>query len=136
MDATNFKESFLSSVHNRKMINIEYSAEFLIPNIYRYQDLPETVFSISDFLHLLGGGNIHADSPFAFHFSPMNAHFCSIQTVESDELLPVPEPNTLSVIINCFFSTVISLLSCKVLFFHGILNYSLLTETIFLYFLT
>ena len=71
MDATNFKESFLSSVHNRKMINIEYSAEFLIPNIYRYQDLPETVFSISDFLHLLGGGNIHADSPFAFHFSPM-----------------------------------------------------------------
>lgn len=46
MDATNFKESFLSSVHNRKMINIEYSAEFLIPNIYRYQDLPETVFCI------------------------------------------------------------------------------------------
>ena len=71
MDVTNFKENFLSSAHNRKMVNIEYSAEFLIPNIYRYQDLPETVFSISDFLHLLGGGNIHADSPFTFHFSPM-----------------------------------------------------------------
>lgn len=51
MDVTNFKENFLSSAHNRKMVNIEYSAEFLIPNIYRYQDLrkqfsPSQIFCI------------------------------------------------------------------------------------------
>ena len=71
MDNVNFKESFLSSAHNRKMVNIEYSADFLIPNIYTYQNIPKTDFSVSDFLHLSGGGNINADSPFAFHFSPM-----------------------------------------------------------------
>lgn len=71
MNTVNFKEIFLSSIHNRKMVNIEYSAEFLLPNIYRYSPLPEPALSVSDFLHLLGGGNLNADSPFAFHFSPI-----------------------------------------------------------------
>ncbi len=71
MSAVNFKEIFLSSIHIRKMVNIEYSAEFLLPNIYNYHELPDETLSVSDFLHLLGGGNLNADSPFTFHFSPM-----------------------------------------------------------------
>ena len=57
MNTENFKEKFLSSIRSRKMVNIEYSAEFLLPNVYRYHDIPETDLRTSDFLHLLGGGN-------------------------------------------------------------------------------
>lgn len=71
MNTVNFKEKFLSSIHSRKMVNIEYSAEFLLPNVYRYHDIQETDLRTSDFLHLLGGGNLNADFPFAFHFSPV-----------------------------------------------------------------
>ena len=71
MNVVNFKENFLSSIQNRKMVNIEYSAEFLLPNIYNYREYPDEALSVSNFLHLLGGGNLNADSPFTFRFSPM-----------------------------------------------------------------
>ncbi len=71
MNNLNFRNLILSSIHNRKMVNLEYSAEFLLPNTYDYQKLSEAAFNISDFLHLLGGGNLKANSPFAFQFSPL-----------------------------------------------------------------
>ena len=71
MSSENFKETFLSSIHNRKMVNIEYTAEFLLPNIYSYPESDISEPNLSGFLHLLGGGNLNADSPFAFQFSPM-----------------------------------------------------------------
>ena len=66
-----FKEIFYSSIRSRKMANIEYHADFLLPNLYHYpkenfQELP-----VESFLHLLGGGNLNALSPFSFHFSPV-----------------------------------------------------------------
>ena len=54
------------------MANIEYHADFLLPNIYHYPKENFEDFSVQNFLHLLGGGNLNALSPFSFHFSPMN----------------------------------------------------------------
>lgn len=68
----NFKNIFYSSIRSRKMANIEYHADFLLPNIYHYPEKDFQDFSVRDFLHLLGGGNLNALSPFSFHFSPMN----------------------------------------------------------------
>lgn len=68
----NFQEIFYSSIRSRKMANIEYHADFLLPNLYHYPQENFHDLSVQDFLHLLGGGNLNALSPFSFHFSPMN----------------------------------------------------------------
>ena len=67
----NFKEVFYSSIQSRKMANIEYHADFLLPNLYHYPEENFPKIPVQDFLHLLGGGNLNALSPFSFHFSPM-----------------------------------------------------------------
>lgn len=68
----NFKEVFYSSIRSRKMVNIEYHADFLLPNIYHYPQENFQSIPVQDFLHLLGGGNLNALSPFSFYFSPMD----------------------------------------------------------------
>ena len=66
-----FKETFYSSIRSRKMANIEYHADFLLPNLYHYPQKNFQEIPVQGFLHLLGGGNLNALSPFSFHFSPM-----------------------------------------------------------------
>lgn len=66
-----FKKTFTRSVHNKKMANIEYSANFLLPNIYDYSKLEHSDVSVQYMLHLLGGGSNNVSAPLAFSFSPM-----------------------------------------------------------------
>lgn len=67
-----FQKSYYASVKSNHIINLELTADFLIPNIYCYsfQD-SETESIYMEFMHLLGGGNIHTDFPISFSFRPL-----------------------------------------------------------------
>ena len=75
----NFKQQFHANVHTRKMANIEYTPEFLIPNNYHYE-------KEEDLLHLLGGGSIYADSPLSFRFSSMDCYLLLTTSMGSGRL--------------------------------------------------
>lgn len=67
-----FQKSYYESVKSNRMVNLELTADFLIPNIYHYPFKDsDTGHIYMDFLHLLGGGNIHADFPISFSFRPL-----------------------------------------------------------------
>ncbi len=67
-----FQKSYYESVKSNRMVNLELTADFLIPNIYHYPFRDSDAGHIyMDFLHLLGGGNIHADFPISFSFRPI-----------------------------------------------------------------
>ena len=82
----NFRQQFLSNVHTRKMVNIEYTPDFLIPNNYHYEKELLSPLSPESFLYLLGGGSIHTDSPLAFRFSSMNCHLLLLTTMGSGRI--------------------------------------------------
>ena len=82
----NFRQQFLSSVHTRKMVNIEYTPDFLIPNNYHYEKELLSPLSPESFLYLLGGGSIHTDSPLAFRFSSMDCHLLLLTTMGSGRI--------------------------------------------------
>lgn len=86
MDYLNFRQQFLSSVHTRKMVNIEYTPDFLIPNNYHYEKELLSPISPESFLYLLGGGSIHTDSPLAFRFSSMDCHLLLLTTMGSGRI--------------------------------------------------
>lgn len=68
----NFQKSYFTNVKPNRMVNMETTPNFLIPNIYHYGSLfsdPED--TCLQFLHLLGGGNIRTDFPVSFSFHPM-----------------------------------------------------------------
>lgn len=87
LNHSNFLEQFHSCVHIRKMANIEYTPGFLIPNHYRYRESLISPFSPDDFLHLLGGGSIHTDSPLSFRFSPLDCHLLLLTTMGSGRII-------------------------------------------------
>lgn len=82
----NFKQQFHSCVHTRKMANIEYTPDFLIPNSYQYKKELLSPLSPDDFLHLLSGGSIHANSPLSFRFSSMSCHLLLMTTLGSGRI--------------------------------------------------
>lgn len=82
----NFKQQFHVCVHTRKMANIEYTPDFLIPNSYQYKEELLSPLSPDDFLHLLSGGSIHADSPLSFRFSSMSCHLLLMTTLGSGRI--------------------------------------------------
>lgn len=82
----NFRQQFLSSVHTRKMVNIEYTPDFLIPNNYHYEKELLSPLSPESFLYLLGGGSIHTDSPLAFRFPSMDCHLLLLTTMGSGRI--------------------------------------------------
>ncbi len=86
MDYLNFKQFFYSCVRTRKMANIEYTPDFLIPNRYYYEEASLSPLSPKDFLYLLGGGSIHADSPLSFCFSSMDCHLLLLTTMGSGRI--------------------------------------------------
>lgn len=68
----NFQKSYYANVISNRMVNMETTPDFLIPNIYHYSSSfsgPEDIRL--QFLHLLGGGNIRTDFPVSFSFHPM-----------------------------------------------------------------
>ena len=71
MNATSFEKLFRQSVHMNKMAAIDYSPDFLLPNVYHYSRELSEQTDIGQFLCLLGGGNLNALSPFSFSFSAM-----------------------------------------------------------------
>ena len=71
MNATSFEKLFHQSVHMNKMAAIDYSPDFLLPNVYHYSRELSEQTDIGQFLCLLGGGNLNALSPFSFSFSAM-----------------------------------------------------------------
>lgn len=83
LNPSNFKQEFHSHVHTRKMANLEYSPEFLIPNSYHYEI---SSLSPEDFLHLLGGGSIYADFPLSFHFTSMNCQLLLLTSMGTGRL--------------------------------------------------
>lgn len=83
----NFKQNFLSSVHIRKMANLEYTPDLLLPNSYHYESDLLSPLSPEDFLHLLGGGSIYTDFPLSFRFSPMNCHLLLLTTMGSGRII-------------------------------------------------
>lgn len=71
-----FSTLFTKSVHADKFINPEATADCLIPNTYDYSGFPASGSRcLSDYFHLLAGGNNHADFPFAYSFAPLNCFF-------------------------------------------------------------
>lgn len=82
----NFKQEFRSHVHTRKMANLDYSPEFLIPNSYHYEETLLNPLSPEDFLHLLGGGSIYADFPLSFRFSSMDCQLLLMTTMGSGRI--------------------------------------------------
>lgn len=82
----NFRQQFLSNVHTRKMVNIEYTPDFLIPNNYHYEKELLSPLPPESFLYLLGGGSIHTDSPLAFRFSSMDCHLLLLTTMGSGRI--------------------------------------------------
>lgn len=82
----NFKQQFHSSVHIRKMANLEYTPDFLLPNSYHYENDLLSPLSPEDFLHLLGGGSIYADFPLSFRFSSMDCHILLLTTMGSGRI--------------------------------------------------
>ena len=80
----NFRQQFLSSVHTRKMVNIEYTPDF--PNNYHYEKELLSPLSPESFLYLLGGGSIHTDSPLAFRFPSMDCHLLLLTTMGSGRI--------------------------------------------------
>lgn len=86
MDYLNFRQQFLSNVHTRKMVNIEYTPDFLIPNNYHYEKELLSPLSPESFLYLLGGGSIHTDSPLTFRFSSMDCHLLLLTTMGSGRI--------------------------------------------------
>lgn len=86
MDHLNFKQVFHSCVHTRKMANIEYTPDFLIPNSYHYEEDQLLPLCPEDFLYLLGGGSIHADSPLSFRFSSMDCHLLLLTSMGSGRI--------------------------------------------------
>lgn len=83
LNHSNFKQEFHSHVHTRKMANLEYSPEFLIPNSYHYEI---SALSPEDFLHLLGGGSIYAVFPLSFRFSSMNCQLLLLTSMGTGRL--------------------------------------------------
>ena len=75
MNEITFKDQVLSSINSKKTVSNLYTADLLLPNHYSYEKVSETGLVVSDFLHLLGGGNVRAEAPFTFHFSPMACAF-------------------------------------------------------------
>lgn len=68
-----FQKSYYASVRSNRLVNLELTADFLIPNIYDYPFKDSEADGIyMEFLHLLGGGNIHTDFPISFSFRPLN----------------------------------------------------------------
>ena len=86
MDHSDFRQTFQSCVHIRKMANIEYTPDFLIPNSYHYEKKALEPFSPEDFLYLLGGGSIHADTPLSFRFSSMDCHLLLLTSTGSGRI--------------------------------------------------
>lgn len=72
MSITSFEKLFHQSVHLNKMADIDYAADFLLPNIYHYSRELSASTDIGQFLCLLGGGSLNAASPFSFSFTSMS----------------------------------------------------------------
>ncbi len=72
MNNITFKDQVCSSINNKKTASKPYAADFLLPNFYSYEKISEASHDVSNFLHLLGGGNLKAEAPFTFHFSPLS----------------------------------------------------------------
>lgn len=87
MNHSDFRQIFRSCVHIRKMANIEYTPDFLIPNSYYYEEKFTFPLKSANFLHLLGGGSIHADSPLSFRFSSMDCHLLLLTTMGSGRII-------------------------------------------------
>ena len=87
MDHSDFRQTFHACIHTRKMVNIEYTPDFLIPNSYHYEKKALAPFSPEDFLYLLGGGSIHTDSPLSFRFSPMGCHLLLLTSMGSGRII-------------------------------------------------
>lgn len=67
-----FQKSYYANVMPNRMVNLELTQDFLIPNVYRYSfSLSDNEDTLLKFLHLLGGGSIHTDFPVSFSFHPM-----------------------------------------------------------------
>lgn len=67
-----FQKSYYANVKPNRIVNLELTPEFLIPNVYRYSSVTSGFKDTClKFLHLLGGGNIHTDFPVSFSFHPM-----------------------------------------------------------------
>ena len=78
----NFRQQFLSSVHTRKMVNIEYTPDFLIPNNYHYE---KSCFPLSHrkaFCIFWVVESTHTDSSpgisFSFHGLPICSFFTTM----------------------------------------------------------
>ncbi len=71
----NFSESFKKAVTANKMINMELTPEFLVPNLYEYSGSDPLSEDNSILpLYILAGGNIRADFPFSFTFHSLNCY--------------------------------------------------------------
>lgn len=70
----NFLEQFKQSVKANRMISLELTPEFLIPNLYEYTPGTRLVGTSTLLpLYLKAGGSIHADFPFSFTFYPLDS---------------------------------------------------------------
>lgn len=65
----NFPELLKNTVHANRMVNMELTSDWLIPNVYEYSY--EQLLQPHS-LHLLAGGNICTDFPVSFSFRPIN----------------------------------------------------------------
>ncbi|MGN0406086.1 MAG: helix-turn-helix transcriptional regulator [Bariatricus sp.] len=71
----NFVDIYRKSAKVKRMINLEPDPEYLIPNIYDYSNLLFDSFA-EDFLHLLAGGTVHVEFPFAVSYQSMDCFLC------------------------------------------------------------
>lgn len=73
----NFYDAFQQSVKSNKMVDMEFSPMFLIPNLYKYAEnsyIQESYQASVDFMHMLAGGNVLANQFFSFSFLPIDCY--------------------------------------------------------------
>lgn len=64
-----FTDTYSNAIKTTRMVNITPEPNLLIPTEYRYSST-----DYRDYLHLLGGGNIYIDVPFALSFMPLHCY--------------------------------------------------------------
>ena len=82
----NFRQQFLSSVHTRKMVNIEYTPDFLIPNNYHYEKELLSPLSPESFCIFWVVEVSIPTLPWHFVFSSMDCHLLLLTTMGSGRI--------------------------------------------------
>lgn len=65
----NFTDTYINAIRTTRMVNITPEPGLLIPTEYKY-----STTDYSNYLHLLGGGNIYIDVPLSLSFMPLKCY--------------------------------------------------------------